>query len=230
MKMKTMRSSILCLVALLLTASLLRGQDLSKYRHFTFGMSLTRVLERTDQKMADVKMIHGRPALIQELNWWPPNLAGTSQSDSVQEILFSFYNGELYRISANYDRRAIEGLTAEDMVQSITAKYGAPKNPATEMLETEINFAPHDPYDLKEKVVASWEDSQYALNLVRSSYSDGYGLVMYSKQLNAEAELAIAEAVKLEKDEIPQVEAARQKKETDDLEVARQKNRKIFHP
>jgi hypothetical protein len=230
MKMKTMRSSILCFVILLLTAPLLWGQDLSKYRHFTFGMSLTRVLEQTDQRIADVKVIHGRPALIQELTWWPPNLAGTSQSDSVQEILFSFYNGELYRISANYDRRAIEGLTAEDMVQSITARYGTPKNPATEMLETEINFSPHDPYDLKEKVVASWEDSQYALNLVRSSYSDGYGLVMFSKQLNAEAELAIAEAVKLEKDEIPQVEAARQKKETDDLEVARQKNRKIFHP
>jgi len=228
--MKTIRCSILCFVALLLTAPLLRGQDLSKYRHFTFGMSLTKVLERTDQKMADVRVVHGRPALIQELTWWPPNLAGTSQSDSVQEILFSFYNGELYRISATYDRRAIEGLTTEDMVQSITAKYGAPKNPATEMLETEINFSPHDQYNLKEKIVASWEDSQYSLNLVRSSYSDGYGLVMYSKQLNAEAELAIAEAVKVEKDEIPQVEAARQKKETDDLEAARQKNRKIFHP
>jgi hypothetical protein len=209
---------------------LLRGQDLSKYRHFTFGMSLTRVLERTDQKMADVKVIHDRPALIQELTWWLPNLAGTSQSDSVQEILFSFYNGELYRISATYDRRAIEGLTAEDMVQSITAKYGAPRNLATEMLAIEINFPPHDQYDLKEKVVASWEDSQYSLSLIRSSYSDGYGLVMFSKQPNAEAELAIAEAVKLEKDEVPQIEAARQKKETDDLEAARQKNRKIFHP
>jgi hypothetical protein len=230
MKMKTIRCSILCFVVLLLAAPLLRGQDLSKYRQFTFGMSLTRVLERTDQKMADVKVIHGRPALIQELTWWPPNLAGTSQSDSVQEILFSFYNGELYRISATYDRRAIEGLTAADVVQSITAKYGAPKNPATEMLETEITFSPHDQYDSKEKVVASWEDSQYSLNLVRSSYSDGYGLVMFPKQLNAEAEIAIAAAVKLEKDEIPQVEAARQKKETDDLEAARQKNRKIFHP
>jgi hypothetical protein len=148
----------------------------------------------------------------------------------VQEVLFSFYNGELYKISATYDRRAIEGLTTEDVVQSITAKYGAPKNLATEMLETEINFPSHDQYNLKEKIVASWEDSLYSLNLVRSSYSDGYMLVMYSKQLNAEAELAIAEAVKVEKDEIPQVEAARQKKETDDLEAARQKNRKIFHP
>ncbi|MFI5058834.1 MAG: hypothetical protein ACHQLQ_11665 [Candidatus Acidiferrales bacterium] len=230
MKMKMLRSSILCFVVVFLAAPLLRAQDLSKYRHFSFGMSLTRVLERTEQKMADVKVIHSRPALIQELTWWPPNLPGTSQSDSVQEILFSFYNGALYRISATYDRSAIEGLTEEDVVQSIAAKYGAPKRLATEIPGSEINFPLHDQYDLKERVVASWEDTQCSFNLVRSSYSDGYGLVMLSRQMNAEAELAIVGAVKLEKDEIPQSEAARQKKETDDLEAARQKNRKIFHP
>src|SRR5260370_9972077 len=103
MKMKTIRSSILCFVVLLLAAPLLRGQDLSKYRHFSFGMTLTRVLERTDQKMADVKDIHGRPALIQELTWWPPNLPGTSfRSDTGEQILFSFYNAELYKISVTY--------------------------------------------------------------------------------------------------------------------------------
>ncbi|HEX2713019.1 MAG TPA: hypothetical protein VHM88_12540 [Candidatus Acidoferrales bacterium] len=89
--MKTIRCSILCFIAVLLTAPLLRGQDLSKYRHFTFGMSLTRVLERTDQKMADVKVIHSRPALIQELTWWPASVPGTSlRPESAEQILFSF--------------------------------------------------------------------------------------------------------------------------------------------
>src|SRR5260370_13198826 len=112
MKMKTIRSSILCFVVLLLTAPLLRAQDLSKYRHFTLGMTLTRVLERTDQKMADVKVIQGRPALVQELNWWPPNVPGTSfQSDTVEQILFSFYNAELYTIFLPSDRTPTNGLT-----------------------------------------------------------------------------------------------------------------------
>src|SRR5216683_7167186 len=129
MKMKMMRSSILCFVVLLLTAPLLWAQDLSKYRHFTLGMSLTRVLERTDQKMVDVKVIHGRPALVQELTWWPPNLPGTSyRADTVEQILFSFYNGALYKISVTYDRTSTEGLTAEDMVKSISAKYVPPTN------------------------------------------------------------------------------------------------------
>ncbi len=222
--MKTMRCSILCFVVLLLTAPLLRGQDLSKYRHFTFGMSLTRVLERTDQKMADVKVIHGRPALIQELSWWPPNLPGTSfRSDTVEQILFSFYNAELYKISVTYDRTSTEGLTAEDMVKSISAKYG----PATSV-KPEVDSATNERYDMRQKPVATWEDSQYSFNLVRSSSSGSFELLIYSKRLNAEAEVALAEAVKLEKQEEPQREAERQKKQTGDLEATRQKNQKSF--
>ena len=101
--MKRIRSSILCFVVLLLTAPLLRAQDLSKYRHFTLGMSLTRVLERTDQKMADVKVIH-RHAALQEVTWWPLNLPATSfRSDTVEQILFSFYNGELHKPAAKIE-------------------------------------------------------------------------------------------------------------------------------
>jgi hypothetical protein len=224
--MKTIRSSILCLVVLLLTAPLLRAQDLSKYRHFTIGMSLTRVLERTNQKTADVKVVHGRPALMQELTWWPPTLPGVSyQSDTVEQILFSFYNGELYKISVIYNPTSTEGLTTEDMVKSISAKYGQ----AT-YLALAIDSAKDDRYDVAQKPVASWQDAQYSFNLVRSAFSEHLGLVIYSKRVNAEAELATAEAVKLEEREGPQKEAERQKKQMDDLEVARQKNQKSFRP
>ena len=224
--MKTIRSSILCLVVLLLLAPLLRAQDLSKYRQFTLGMSVTRLLERTGQKMADVKMIHGRPAVIQELTWWPPNLPGASfQADTVEQILFSFYNGELYKISLTYDRASTEGLTALDMMNAISANYGRATN-----VVPDVDSAKIDSYEVKQKLVATWEDSQYSFNLVRSSFTDGFGLVIYSKRANAEAELAIAEAVKLDKQEGPQREAERQKKQTDDLEATRQRNRKIFHP
>jgi len=226
MQMKTLRSSILCLVILLFVAPLLRAQDLSKYRHFTLGMNLTNLLERTEQKLTDVKTIHGRPALIQELTWWPPNVSGTSlRSDNVEQILFSFYNGELYKISVTYDRPSTEGLTEADMVKSISAKYG----PAT-IVAPEVDSATNERYDSKQKPVASWEDTQYSFSLVRSSYNDVLGLVGFSKRANSQAELAIAEAVKLDEQEGPKKEAARQKKQTDDLEVARQKNQKNFRP
>jgi len=224
--MKTIRCSILCFVVLLLTAPLLRAQDLSKYRHFTLGMSLTRVLERTDQKMADVKVIHGRPALIQEVTWWPPNIPGSSyRSDTVEQILFSFYNAELYKISVTYDRTSTEGLTAEDMVKSVSAKYG----PATSV-KPEVDSATNERYDMRQKPVATWGDSQYSFNLVRSSFSGSFELLIYSKRLNAEAEVALAEAVRLEGQEEPQREAERQKKQIGDLEATRQKNQKSFRP
>jgi len=189
-------------------------------------MNLTTLPERTGQKMADVKMIHGRPALIQELTWWPQNIPGTSlRSDSVQQILFSFYNGELYKISVNYDPSSTAGLTEGDMVKSISAKYG----PAT-IVPPEIGSGVDTAYDTQQKPVASWEDGQYALKLVRSFFSDVFGLVVFSKWANAQAELAIAEAVKLDEQEGPKREAERRKKQTDDLEMARQKNQKSFRP
>jgi hypothetical protein len=226
MKMKTTRNSILCLAVLLLAAPLLLPQDLSKYRNFSFGMSLATVLKHTDQKMSDVKAIHLRPALIQEVTWWPPTLPGISfQSDTVEQILFSFYNGELYKISVTYDPSSTEGLTAEDMVKSISTKYG----PAT-YLALAIDSVKNDSYEVTETPAASWQDAQYSFNLVRSSFSDHLGLIIYSKRVNREAELAIVEAAKLEEQEGPQREADRQKKQMDDVEVARQKNRKIFRP
>ena len=224
--MKTLRSSIVCFVVLFLLIPALRAQDLSKYRHFTLGMTLTKLLERTDQKMNDVKTIHGRPALIQEVAWWPLSAPGTSlRSDSVEQILFSFYNGELYKISVTYDPPSTQGLTEEDMVKSISAKYG----PAT-IVAPEIDSAAGPRFNTKQTSVASWEDVQYSVNLVRSSFSDVLGLVVLSRRVNTQAELATREAVKLDEQEGPKREADRQKKQTDDLEVARQKNRKIFRP
>ena len=224
--MKTSRSSILCLVALFLLAPSLCAQDFSKYRHFTLGMNLATLLERTDQKMADVRMIHGRPALIQEVTWWPPSAPGISlQSDSVEQVLFSFYNGELYKISVTYDRPSTEGLTEYDMVKSVSAKYG----PAT-IVAPEIDSQAKAAFDSRQRSVASWEDAQYSVNLVRFYFSDVLGLVVFSKPINTQAELAIAEAVKLDEQEGPRREADRQKKQKGDLEAARQKNQKSFRP
>jgi hypothetical protein len=218
MNMKTVRSSILCFVALLLTASMLRAQDLSKYRTFSLGTSLATVLKHTDQKLADVKVAHSRPALIQELTWWPANLPDT---DGIEQMLFSLYNGELYKMSVIYDRTSTEGLTAEDLVKSISAKYG----PAT-YVALAIDFTPNE----RQELVASWEDAQYSFDLMSFSFTGGFELVIYSKRVNAEAELALTEAVKLEKQEEPQREAERQKKDADDLEVTRQKNQRTFRP
>lgn len=225
--MKTIRGLALCLIVMLFMPLLLHAQDLSKYRGFSFGMSPAAVLKQTDMKMADVKTLHSQPALIQELTWWLPMLPGNSyQADSVREILFTFCNGQLYRMSATYDRSVIEGLTGEDLMQSIAAKYGPPIDPVTEIdLSTgERRGGP------EEKVVAHWEDAKYSLTLSRSYLVDSFTLIMYSLQTNAAADEAMAKALKLEEQQGPQKEADRQKKEADELALARLKNLQSFRP
>jgi hypothetical protein len=226
MKMKATRQLVFCLITLLFTVPTVHAQDFSKYRNFSLGTSLPTVLKYTGQKMADVKVTHSQPALIQEVTWWPPNSSGTAfQSDAVREIVFSLYNGELYKMLITYDRASTEGLTTPDMMKAVTAKYGPVANVALA-----IDSSANDRYDLRAKIIASWEDAQYAIDLVRSAFTDDFGLVIYSKRVNAEVELAIAESVKLEEQQRPKREAERHQRETDDLEATRQKNRKIFHP
>jgi hypothetical protein len=111
------------------------------------------------------------------------------------------------------------------MVKSISAKYG----PATSV-ESEIDPAMNALYNMKPGPLASWNDSQYSFDLVRVSLSDRFGLVIYSKQVNEQVELATAESVKLEEQERPEKEAGERKKEADDLETTRMKNQKSFQP
>src|SRR5277367_3586855 len=134
-------------------------------------------------------------------------------------------------MSVSYDRSAVEGLTEADMVKSFIAKYGAPVAPATDPIANaaataNVSSRP----DSEDKVIARWEDSQFSFNLVRTSFPTGFGVVIYSKQANAEAQRATADAMKLEEQQGPQMEAAREKKAADDLELARQKNLKVFRP
>ena len=145
--------------------------------------------------------------------------------DSVWQAFFTFYNDELYRILVTYDPEATKGLTAEDMVQAISAQYGTATRP-----DAQISFPTNELYRSTEKVIARWEDSQFSINLYRSRSLNFFALIMFSKRLDGQAEAAIADAVELERQEALQTEVARVKKESDNLQVVRQKNRKTFRP
>ena len=69
--------------------------------------------------------------------------------------------------------------------------------------------------------------AQIICNHCNASYNTEREL--YNHKMTAHREFG-SESVKLEKQEAPQKEIERQQKEADDLEVARQKNRKIFLP
>jgi hypothetical protein len=223
-----MRSLVVCffmIIAILLSTPLIHAQDLSRYRNFSFGMTVADISKQIDQKPANAAVVHERPALIQELTWFPPQPYSTLRpAEPVNQILFSFYDGALYRMLVTYDSSATKGLTDEDMIRVVSAKYGVATRPVAI-----VNFPMNPSYKATEKVIARWEDSQYSLNLFRS-YGDTFALVMFTKELDAQAGISIAESVKLEQEEAPQKEAARAKKAADDVELERQKNIKTLRP
>ncbi len=178
-------------------------------------------------KPSDARTIHRRPALIQELEWRAqPSSSSSLQSDSVKDILFSFYNDELFRIVVNYDRDRTEGLTDNDMVEAISAKYGAAKRPAAKSIRVALSQV----YDDSEKVVASWEDAQWEFDLFRSSYESGLGIVMLSKRVDALARAAIAKAIRLDEQEAPQRLKDQAHEDRLRQEKARLLNKPVFRP
>jgi hypothetical protein len=228
--MRTMTRSLvvsfLLIMVILLSTPQVHAQDLSRYRNFSFGMTVTDLSKQIDQQPANAAVVHERPALIQELTWLPIQPYDLSRpAEPVEQILFSFYNGALYRMLVTYDSSATKGLTDEDMIRVVSAKYGV----ATRPVATVINFPMNPSYKATERVIARWEDSQYSLNLFRS-YVDTFAIVMFTKQLDTQAGISIAESVKLEQQEAPLKEAARVKKGADDLELDRQKNIKTLRP
>lgn len=218
---------------LAVTSSMLHAADFSGYRGLQFGMNLTAAAAQTGTKLTDARVVHQRPAVIQEMDWrLRPLVASDTTADAVKvdpvkEGLLSFYNGELFRIVVTYDRYRVEGMTAEDMIQGISATYGTPTRPT-------IEIPYHSNYGEVAAVIARWEDPEYSYNLVRTGDRSSFSLVLYSKRLDALAQAAIVQAVRLETQEAPQRELDRQKKRADDenllLEKARSTNKPNFQP
>ena len=206
------------------SAPLIDAPDLSTYREFRFGMHLLAVAKQAEMQPSEARVTHQRPAVIQELEWRPQrSLAYSPQADPVQEVLFSFYNGELFRIVVNYDQLRTEGLTDEDMVEAISAQYGTATKPTAKV----ILFSSSQVYNDSENVIARWEDSQYSFNLFRSSYEPTFGMLVFSKRLDPLAQAAIVEAMRLDEQEAPQREVALQNKQDEENQARQAKARLV---
>jgi hypothetical protein len=210
----------------LLGTSLLGAVELSTYRGFQFGMDLAAAAKQAGVKPSEARLVHQRPAVIQELDW-QPSVFRSRDTDPLKSGLLCFYQNELFRIVVTYERDKVEGMTPDDMIAAISTTYGIPTRPNAEI-------AYHSNYAEVATVIARWEDSQYSYNLVRSGYGDSFALVMYSKRLDALAATAITEAVRLDTAEAPErASEATRKQQQDDrlaLEKARSVNAPNFRP
>jgi len=216
---------VLGLLCATLAIPVLHAEDFSRYRGMPFGMTFAAAAKELGTQEGEAKTTHRRPAVIQEMNWQPPADAATA--DPVKGAVLCFYNGELFRMVVTYDRYRVEGMSADDMIAGISATYGPSTKPGVEI-------AYHSNFNEVATVLARWENAEYSYNLVRTGDRSSFALVLYSKRLDALAQTAILESVKLEAMEAPQREIEKEKKHAEEarliLEKARSVNKPNFRP
>lgn len=202
------------------------AQSGAGYRDYQLGGSVVSVSALAGMPAADIKTIHQRPALLQELPWRRGYAATPGPVDPVQSMLFSFYNDQLFKVVVEYDRTRTEGLTAADMIESLSAVYGTPTpRPAR---------AAASPAGESGTEVAQWVQADQLVVLFRAAYPPVFRLTVTSPRLDALAHTAVAQARVQDEREAPQREVARLKQEADAAQAAQEKardtNKAAFRP
>jgi len=203
--------------------------DLATYREFTLGTSPAEVIAQSGATPGDLKTLHSRPALLEQLSWRLPYRSDPAQREAVATIAFSFIDSQLFRMVIEYDATRTQGLTREDMIASLVAIYGprstAPAPPA-----------PRPAYDSLDTVtpLANWRQGEAMLVLGHSAYRDGFSLIITSTRLEPLARKAEAAAMTLDAREAPAREAARAKADAEARRAAEEKirttNKETFKP
>ena len=225
--MITARMLALVSLGISLGSQPLTAQSLSRYRTYALESTVASVLKTSGAVEGDLKTLHERPARIQQLEWRAPYVpTGPVAADPVRNVLFSFYDDQLYRVVVTYERDRMEGLTNADLIEAIGAAYGALP------MHTTLTVRPLFDIPADSAVVARWDDGASLLSLVRGANSREFQLVLISKQLSQQARTAI-KALRLDVQQPPQSELDRTKELAApgiSEEKARARNKAAFRP
>jgi hypothetical protein len=220
-------------VGLLLWGTALAAQDFDRYREFELGSNVTAVSAVTGTAAPDLKVIHQRPALIQELTWRPrysPRGAASPDVQSVEQIVFAFHENRLFQVTVDYDHARTAGLLDADMIEAVSAIYGPSLLlPVARKPLTVSGYG--DPGTL----IAQWGNVDDSVKLYRlPSFATKFRMVVTAEPISALARRDAAQALVLNASEAPQREAAREKRDAEDRRAAEEKarstNKATFRP
>jgi hypothetical protein len=218
-RMMNARTMAACAFAVTILGNRIEAQDLSRYRTFELGTDVAAVSALTGVASSEATTIHQRPALLQDLEWRPSRWtlgSATESTDPVERIVFSFYNDRLFLIVADYGRDRTAGMTDADMIEAISAVYGAVSKStrASGRAQSQVEIESGSP-------VSRWTDGKRAVVLYRtSSYHDAFRLIVTDAGVADLARKGATQALRLDDQEAPQREIARQKKERSDARIA----------
>ena len=202
MTVLTARSLAVSICAVLFgVPQLASGQDLSRYRDVTFGSSVAAVVAGTGTRAADVKVIHQRPALIQEIAWRPQYATGrpVGRSEAAHEVTYRFMDDKLFSIVVVYDARLVDGLSDSDIIDAVSGVYGPATLPPASSRPAAIPSGSIN----SSTAIARWQSTDAEFTLMREVYPATFRLVGVSTQLNIAARAAEIEARRLDQQEAP---------------------------
>jgi hypothetical protein len=219
---------VACVLVAVFGASAGTAADLSRYHQFRIGSDVAAVVRSAGSEASEVKVLYQRPALIQEFQWRPDRAQSSAEFDAVRVVVFSFSEGQLFRMFVDYDRNKTEGLSAEDLIQSISVIYGVPTRPvaATIVTGSQSDYG----YASSESVLARWQDADYSMSLIRSSQEPNFGLIITSRNMDRVAQKAILEGARLDVIAAPQAERDRLAKEAADAPATQAKAKLVNKP
>jgi hypothetical protein len=201
----------------------------SRYRGVTLGDSVQVVVDQLKATLSDVKVVHTRPTLIQQLTWRPHQFVSgvRIEPDPLAEMVLTFHLGRLARIAVVYDRERTAGLTNADLHDALTSVYGTSMLLSTPMLTTLA--LPAVP-----ETIGGWGDGETLVLLWRETYPDRVRLTITAIAADQAMQDAIADAKRLDTSEAPGRDLARRVAEAAALrtrdENARRDNKATFKP
>ena len=232
--MNNARALAISIVGTVISVHGLDAQGLPKYRNFELGSNLASVATLAGVDPSEAKTIHQRPAIQQDLEWrlsrWVSGSTASS-TDPVEKIVFSFYNDQLFRLVVDYGTERTEGMTDADIVAALSATYGAPLKRTGHLASRGASRFGVE----SGAALARWGDAEQSVVLYRTSmYGTAFRLMVTEPRLDDLARKAEARAIRLDVQEAPRREIARQNKEVADGRAAREKarlvNRAAFRP
>lgn len=210
---------LVCAVPLALPG-IAAAPEFTRYRDITLGDGAAAVVERLKVPMSDLKVVHERPTLVQQLTWRPHRfVSGTTvEPDPLSEMVLTFHLGRLAHIAVVYDRDRTAGLTDADLHEVFAKAYGTsqllptPRAPARSTTEPEV--------------VGRWGDDDTLVLLWRESYPSRIKLTIASIAADRVMQAAIGDGVRLDATEAPSRELARRAAEEEALRLRNEKLRR----
>jgi len=218
--------TVVCATTLVLPATSAEPV-LSRYRDVTLGDTVQVVVERLQMTLSDVKVVSERPTLVQQLTWRTRRFVSGADSahDPVADMVLTFHLGRLTRIAVTYDRERTAGLTNADLHEAMSSVYGT-----SMLLSTPIQITP----PAGPEVIGRWEDAGTLVLLWRESYPARVGLTIASMGADREAQVAIADGLRIDASEAPARDLARHAAEVAALRARDEKirldNKAMFKP